>query len=207
VFIAVNLQLIVVHGISTTGFIKYYVGCAWLATTAIGTVSAVYHVWGWNPRSQICYMAISDPAQRRFWTVVSLQAWTLLSTTVCVICMASVLVRLLRTRAHLQQALATNTCTSKVRINQFNRVAWRVCAYPAILSAYVCFVKSRGRADGELVFVNAVGVPASIYLNSGDRRPGPPSASTMAVLCLMTAIYAFGHMLLGLTAIFIEYVC
>jgi hypothetical protein len=90
-------------------------------------------------------MAVSDPVQRRFWNIASLHAWTLLSTTICVVCMASVLVRLFTTRAKLQEALATNTRTSNVRMYQLNHVAWRICVYPAILSVYTCFTHLRLR--------------------------------------------------------------
>jgi hypothetical protein len=202
VFIAVNLQLIVVHGVSTTGFIKYYVGGAWLVTAIIMAVSAANNVWGWEPKSQTCFMALSDPARRRFWNIASLHAWTLLSMTICLVCTACVLVRLLRTRAYIQQALVASTQSSKVQMHQLNHVAWRICVYPAILSTCACFMKFRGGADRELVFVNAVGVPATIYINSS----GPLDSGKRVLLCIQTAIYALGHMLLGLTAIFIEYV-
>jgi hypothetical protein len=134
VLIAVNLQLVIVHSISTAGFFKFYLGGASLAAIFICMWPTIFRVWGWDPISHGCYMRIADPHQRLMWDLLGLRGWMLLATLICVICTTCVLVRLLRLRLFVKKAFGANSLQSQTQRDNLSCVAWRIVVYPAILS-------------------------------------------------------------------------
>jgi hypothetical protein len=123
--IAVNLQLVLVHGVSTAGFMRYYLGGAVLATLAIGIPPAAYGVWGWNTEGHVCFINRPDAELRR-WDILAVQAWTASATLVAMLCTAAVLAKLVRMRRRLSTPDALQSA-------QLAAVAWRIALYPAVL--------------------------------------------------------------------------
>jgi hypothetical protein len=127
--IAVNLQLVLVHGVSTAGFMRYYLGGAVLATLAIGIPPAAYGVWGWNTEGHVCFINRPDADLRR-WDILAVQAWTASATLVAMVCTAAVLAKLVRMRRSLRR---DGPAPDALQSAQLAAVAWRVALYPAVL--------------------------------------------------------------------------
>jgi hypothetical protein len=127
--IAVNLQLVLVHGISTAGFMRYYLGGAVLATVAIAIPPAVSGVWGWNTEGHVCFIARPDAELRR-WDILAVQAWTATAVLVAMLCTAAVLAKLVRMRRRLRR---DGPAPDALQSAQLAAVAWRIALYPAVL--------------------------------------------------------------------------
>lgn len=153
--IPVNLQLALVHGIRTEGWMRYYLIGSFLAAVATaipgGTPSytpfclivylilyfaplAVKDVWGWDPLSLICWISITDIRERNSWEVGSFYAWLITSMVIATFSTLVVIVHLARYayRRDRKFSLTGGTGSSSGAI--VRALSWRITLYPFILS-------------------------------------------------------------------------
>ncbi|KDQ57335.1 hypothetical protein JAAARDRAFT_207617 [Jaapia argillacea MUCL 33604] len=137
--IAVNLQLVFVHGLSTRGWVKWYILGSFVCALAITLPGAIKGVWGWDLNTNFCWTAITDPHQRFIWHMASLYFWTLFSTFVTTVSTFLVLGTLLFYSFQRRRVLSITQRTHNTIFNDTARaVAWRISVYPSIMIVTNC---------------------------------------------------------------------
>jgi uncharacterized membrane protein YhaH (DUF805 family) len=133
--IAVNLQLVVVHNVSTAGRSIYYIMSAFLATMVIAIPPAVQGIWGWDTLTHACYITPVEIRQRLVWDLVAFHFWAIATVLVAFVSVTLVLRRLIDLRRRSQVAnVALSSNTSHGQKLKFTRVVWRIVLYPLTLS-------------------------------------------------------------------------
>ncbi|KAF9254048.1 hypothetical protein L218DRAFT_968485, partial [Marasmius fiardii PR-910] len=140
--VALNLQLVVVHGMNGKRLEKFYLfGSALLA---LGLVIPPYaaHQYGWDPLEKDCWYTNSNRAQRIAWQVGSQVAWTFATVIGELVCSMVVLTFLLRHNMRFRRAFSVmtdstthasheNPNTAKViKATRYKSIIIRVALYP-----------------------------------------------------------------------------
>ncbi|KAF7326829.1 hypothetical protein MSAN_02495200 [Mycena sanguinolenta] len=94
--IALNLQLVVVHGKNGQQLEKYYLIGSTLLAFALVIPPYAAHEYGWDPLEQDCWYTNDDRSQRIAWQVGTQTAWTFLTVIGELICSTKVLIFLFR---------------------------------------------------------------------------------------------------------------
>ncbi|KAK1215837.1 hypothetical protein PQX77_021538 [Marasmius sp. AFHP31] len=112
--IALNLQLVVVHGMNGKRLEKFYlIGSALLACALVIPPYAA-HQYGWDPLVSDCWYTNANKGQRMAWQVGTQVGWTALTVIGELICSVVVLVFLLRHNLKFRQVF-TPTITSTIQ--------------------------------------------------------------------------------------------
>ncbi|KZT27838.1 hypothetical protein NEOLEDRAFT_1088094 [Neolentinus lepideus HHB14362 ss-1] len=130
---ALNLQLVFIHGKNTQRWIKYYLGLSFLASLATALPGAIRNVWGWDPVTSICYLSVSDPRQRLAWQIGSSYFWMLLSSLVTLVSTLIVLGALIYHGLQRRRSFTETQRGSSDYIRVACAVAWRIMLYPSII--------------------------------------------------------------------------
>ncbi|KAJ7348591.1 hypothetical protein DFH08DRAFT_779030 [Mycena albidolilacea] len=141
--IALNLQLVVVHGKNGQRLEKYYlIGSALLAFALVIPPYAA-HQYGWDPLEQDCWYTNDDRSQRIAWQVGTQTAWTFLTVIGELICSTKVLIFLFRHDLRLRKVFtlatgsmfhasrASSTAPQMIKATKYKSVILRVALYPA----------------------------------------------------------------------------
>jgi hypothetical protein len=146
--IAVNLQLVIVHGINTASWTRWYLGGAALLAViiqipsrkcgvcprrvALTTLAVVYGVWGWDGLTGGCWVTYPDEWTRFGWEVGTTYGWRLLSALVALGATGGVVVRLVRQKVATRRAFRQSLLADDHLVR---RAAIRVVWYPVVLGA------------------------------------------------------------------------
>ncbi|KAJ7890113.1 hypothetical protein B0H14DRAFT_2336512, partial [Mycena olivaceomarginata] len=135
--IALNLQLVVVHGKNGQRLEKYYLIGATLLSFAVVIPPYAAHQYGWDPLEKDCWYTNEDRSQRIAWQVATQTAWTFLTVLGEFICSMIVLIFLFRHDLRLRKVftLATASCASSnapqiIKATKYKSVILRVVLYP-----------------------------------------------------------------------------
>ncbi|KDQ51347.1 hypothetical protein JAAARDRAFT_211127 [Jaapia argillacea MUCL 33604] len=137
--IPVNLQLALVHGVRTEGWVRWYLIGSFLAALATALPGAIQNVWGWDPLALICWISLTNTAQRNAWEIGAFYAWIIFSMIVATVSTLVVIIHLMRyTRARDRKfgSVSNSTVSSSGAI--VRSVAWRITLYPMVLIVNNC---------------------------------------------------------------------
>ncbi|KDQ61575.1 hypothetical protein JAAARDRAFT_54928 [Jaapia argillacea MUCL 33604] len=183
--IAVNLQMVFVHGIRTEGFFKWYLSGSFLLALVISLPGTIKGVWGWDPLLQCCYTALVDPNQRFLWQIASAYFWSLFTAFVTLV---STLVVLGSLAYHSLNRRRLLSITQRTHNNVFNdtavAIAWRITLYPLIL---IIFTSMSAASDFSI-----------------DKSVGISSWTSFVLWCIYGFLYGAQPLLYCLVAIFVD---
>ncbi|EPQ56092.1 hypothetical protein GLOTRDRAFT_120751 [Gloeophyllum trabeum ATCC 11539] len=152
--IPINLQLALVHGIRTDGFVRWYLFASLGAAVVTALPGCIKRIWGWDPEALICWVTATRPSTRTAWEVGAFYAWIIISMTVASISTLIVLGHLVRhARSRVVEFKVTfgdsagsgggsarrqrgSVIGGNARI--VRRAAWRILLYPIILVINNC---------------------------------------------------------------------
>ncbi|KAF7307341.1 hypothetical protein MIND_00528100 [Mycena indigotica] len=77
--IALNLQLVLIHGISGHVMEKYYILSALIIALCVTIPPFAYKQYGWDDLNEACWMTASDPSVRLKWQLTTQLMWSLLA--------------------------------------------------------------------------------------------------------------------------------
>ncbi|RDB21679.1 hypothetical protein Hypma_011218 [Hypsizygus marmoreus] len=94
--IAINLQLVLIHGVNGKIMEKYYIIGTTLLTFALNIPTYALDQFGWNDLSATCWYKNDDDKTRLRWIIATSAFWISLAATIETICSFTVLVWLYR---------------------------------------------------------------------------------------------------------------
>lgn len=224
--IPINLQLALVHGIRTEGWVRYYLGGSLLAATltavpggtspsprpspALNPLTcnpAVNNVWGWDPLSRICWIKTPDPRARNAWQVGAFYAWILLSMLVASLATGAVIVHLVRyTHAHDRKFVSTR-CAPLPAFPSSQRLGGSRKARSSTSGSNGRILRTVAWRitlyPAVLVANNCVSAAANFMITSAG---GINSTPTYVVWTASGFFYGALPLFYGLVALFVEYV-
>ncbi|KAG5640985.1 hypothetical protein DXG03_006449 [Asterophora parasitica] len=89
--IAINLQLVLVHGVNGQKLEKYYLLGVIILSLALNVPTMVLHQFGWNELSATCWYSNPDDKARLRWIIGTQSFWISLAATIETICSSVVL--------------------------------------------------------------------------------------------------------------------
>ncbi|KAF5376416.1 hypothetical protein D9615_008583 [Tricholomella constricta] len=89
--IAINLQLVLVHGVNGQRLEKYYVLGTIILSLALNVPTMALHQFGWNELSATCWYSNADDKTRLRWIIGTQSFWISLAATIETICSSVVL--------------------------------------------------------------------------------------------------------------------
>ncbi|RUS22147.1 hypothetical protein BC937DRAFT_90232 [Endogone sp. FLAS-F59071] len=89
--IAINLQLVIVHGYGTVSFEQWYILFSVLVPAVVATVASVAGAFEWDDRMHTCYYIVQDDLM---WLWITLYLWWVLSTTYSAVAVVLVVAKL-----------------------------------------------------------------------------------------------------------------
>ncbi|KAJ7730423.1 hypothetical protein B0H16DRAFT_1585042 [Mycena metata] len=140
--IALNLQLVVVHG-RGQGLEKYYLIGSTVLAFALVIPPYAAHQYGWDPLEQDCWYTNDNRSQRIAWQIGTQTGWTFLTVIGELICSTIVLVFLLRHDLRIRKVFtaatgsmshasrASSTAPQMIRATRYKSIILRIALYPA----------------------------------------------------------------------------
>jgi hypothetical protein len=125
-----------VHGISTAGYTKWYVGSSLLASIITCVPGAAARVWGHDTLIKACWIVPEDAGKRIAWSVGTTYAWTIVSAAVAMASTLSVLFRLFLSKQRVRNAFSGAGLASHALTKQsvLRAVTLRILPHPLFLS-------------------------------------------------------------------------
>ncbi|KZT29637.1 hypothetical protein NEOLEDRAFT_1127362 [Neolentinus lepideus HHB14362 ss-1] len=138
--IPINLQLALVHGLHTEGFVRWYLLGSLFAAIITALPGSVKNVWGWDPEALICWISLTSQKERNAWEIGAFYAWILISMIVASISTCIVLIHLLTYTRGRRGIFSMSINASSVSSNGklVRSVAWRIILYPIVLIVANC---------------------------------------------------------------------
>ncbi|KAJ7593763.1 hypothetical protein C8J56DRAFT_420875 [Mycena floridula] len=155
--IAINLELVLVHGVNGKRMEKYYLIGTTILSLALNVPTFALHKFGWDDQSLTCWYKNSNDQDRLRWIIGTQSFWILLAATIETICSCIVLVWIYRFKRDAdllikaayhssvnQKSPNTQTQTRPIGIASFNHstvisrnfryrnVILRIALYPII---------------------------------------------------------------------------
>ncbi|KAJ7593762.1 hypothetical protein C8J56DRAFT_925113 [Mycena floridula] len=96
--IAINLELVLVHGVNGKRMEKYYLIGTTILSLVLNVPTFALHKFGWDDQSSTCWYKNSNDQDRLRWIVGTQSFWILLAATIETICSCIVLVWMYRFR-------------------------------------------------------------------------------------------------------------
>jgi hypothetical protein len=126
----------VVHNISTTGYIGWYLGSSLLASTITCLPGIVVGAWGYDPLLKICWLSSRDSHKRVVWSLGTTYVWTILSAAIAFVSTFSVLIKLFLTGRKTRDAFSAAGLHSHpfAKHSVLQSVTLRILPHPLFLS-------------------------------------------------------------------------
>ncbi|ESK83008.1 hypothetical protein Moror_11760 [Moniliophthora roreri MCA 2997] len=135
--IALNLQLVIVHGVNGQRMEKYYIIVSALFAIILVVPPYAAGQYGWDDLAQDCWYTNADQTQRLIWQVTTQMGWTVLVVIGEVICSTVVLVSILKHNIRTRQVFAstrsfshTSSAPQVLHANRYKSIILRVALYP-----------------------------------------------------------------------------
>ncbi|KAF7303037.1 hypothetical protein MKEN_01267000 [Mycena kentingensis (nom. inval.)] len=142
--IAINLQLVLVHGVSGRAMEKYYIIGATVVSLCVTLPPFATHQYGWDPIYGACWFTAADSKTRLEWQLGTHMIWTLLAAIGEMISFFVVYTHLHRHQVLYAATIrsgsfprATNNSTTTTRLSpsyaiQYRSIIIRISLYPAV---------------------------------------------------------------------------
>ncbi|ESK86570.1 hypothetical protein Moror_9798 [Moniliophthora roreri MCA 2997] len=135
--IALNLQLVVVHGVNGQRMEKFYLVISALFTIVLVVPPYAAGQYGWDPLEQDCWYTNDNRTERIVWQVTTQMAWTALTVVGEVICSTVVLVFMLKHNVRTRRIFVPTSSFSHassapqvLHANRYRNIILRVALYP-----------------------------------------------------------------------------
>ncbi|KAK7043180.1 hypothetical protein VNI00_008534 [Paramarasmius palmivorus] len=135
--IALNLQLVVVHGVNGQRMEKFYLIISALLTIVLVVPPYAAGQYGWDPLEKDCWYTNDNRHERIIWQVTTQMAWTALTVIGEVICSTVVLVFMLQHNSRTRRIFASTRSFSHassapqvLHANRYKSIILRVALYP-----------------------------------------------------------------------------
>ncbi|KAK6987724.1 hypothetical protein R3P38DRAFT_328994 [Favolaschia claudopus] len=142
--VALNLQLVVVHGLNGQRLEKYYLIGSTLLALALVIPPYAAKQYGWDPLEKDCWYTNDNRGQRIAWQVATQTAWTFLTVIGELVCSTIVLIFLFRHDLRLRKVFTlttgsmshssrvSSTAPQIIKATRYKSVILRVALYPAL---------------------------------------------------------------------------
>ncbi|ESK82468.1 hypothetical protein Moror_8552 [Moniliophthora roreri MCA 2997] len=133
--IALNLQLVLVHGVNGQQMEKYYVGVSLLLAITLSVPPFAADQYGWDPLFDICWYRSSDISERLKWQIFSEYSRSILCVVCELVSFSVVIWYLFRRRIFLRarrQSQSNSHDTVSVRHDLLTKVVLRTALYPVV---------------------------------------------------------------------------
>ncbi|KAF7303038.1 hypothetical protein MKEN_01267100 [Mycena kentingensis (nom. inval.)] len=192
--IGINLQLVVVHGVSGRVMEKYYIIGSAILALCVTVPAFAAHQYGWDPIYAACWMAGVDSATRLKWQLATQTLWALLATVGETISIFIVCLHLHRHRVMYAETMQSTSRSSSSHTRtdstathgaspsyaiQYRAIIIRVSFYPAVS-----------------IVINGLTLACDLYLSAqGAEAITPPDYNITLLVDLLyglrPSIYAF----------------
>ncbi|KAJ7593732.1 hypothetical protein C8J56DRAFT_819933 [Mycena floridula] len=142
--IAINLELVLVHGVNGRKMEKYYIIGTTVLSLALNVPTFALHQFGWDEQSSTCWYKNPDDDIKLKWIIGTFSFWLAFASTVESICSIVVIVwvfrakrlsdRLLR-RAASSSSNAETSSSSSSHVEQdirYRNIILRIALYPIV---------------------------------------------------------------------------
>ncbi|KAJ4478814.1 hypothetical protein C8J55DRAFT_514958 [Lentinula edodes] len=136
--IALNLQLVVVHGFNGQSMEKYYIIFSLVFASVLVIPPYAANQYGWDPLEQDCWYKNDNPSQRLAWQISTQMAWTAITSIGEITASTSVMVFMLKHHVRTRrvfvstQSISRNSSNSPqvIHANSYKRIILRIALYP-----------------------------------------------------------------------------
>ncbi|KAF4593611.1 hypothetical protein EYR40_008399 [Pleurotus pulmonarius] len=136
-FIALNLQLVVVHGWNGQQMEKYYLMVSAFISVALTVPPYAAHQYGWDPLERVCWYTNDDKHERVIWQMTTQMGWTAFTVIGEVVCSAVVLIYMMRHNARSRRVFVpvqtisdTSSSPAVLHANRHRHIIFRIALYP-----------------------------------------------------------------------------
>lgn len=140
---AINLQLVLIHGVNGNKMEKYYLLAAAFLCAACNIPPLAAGIFGWYAPAAKCWLTPSIPAVQQHWMIGTQSVPMILMSAIEVVCFVNILIFMLLHVARVQRVrtsgsvIATLASTNfKHPIVQFRAIIVRIALYP-LLSCFL----------------------------------------------------------------------
>ncbi|KAJ7825000.1 hypothetical protein B0H13DRAFT_2681037 [Mycena leptocephala] len=186
---AVNLQLVLIHGVNGNKMEKYYLLAAAFLCAACNIPPLVSGVFGWYAPAAKCWLTITKPTVQQHWMIGTQSVPMILMSAIEVVCFVNILIFTLLHVARVQRVrtsgsvIATLASTNfKYPIVQFRAIIVRIALYP-LLS---CFLSITACILSIYISIPAHKTPSTFNTNIRIFSTPTPTADTLSPTTLMS---------------------
>ncbi|KAF8991546.1 hypothetical protein BDQ17DRAFT_1370673 [Cyathus striatus] len=120
--IALNLQLVLVHGVNGKKMEKYYIAATTILSIVLNVPTYAVHQFGYNEDTGTCWYSNTDPRLRLKWIIGTQSFWIILAATVETICSCVVLGWIYRFQRITSIMIKVSTRTKPPQIKEKTRI-------------------------------------------------------------------------------------
>ncbi|KAJ7926253.1 hypothetical protein B0H13DRAFT_2653970 [Mycena leptocephala] len=187
---AVNLQLVLIHGVNGNKMEKYYLLTATFLCAACNIPPLVSGVFGWYPPAAKCWLTVTKPAVQQHWMIGTQSVPMILMSAIEVVCFVDILIFMMLEVARVQR-LKNETSGSAISalasmnfkhpIMKFRAIIVRIALYP-LLS---CFLSITACILSIYISFPAHNTPSTFNTNIRIFSTPAPTADTLSPTTLM----------------------
>lgn len=134
--IALNLQLVVVHGFNGKKLEIYYLSISALISVVLTVPPYAAGQYGWDVLEQVCWYTNPNKHDRLIWQLTTQMGWTAITVVGEVVCSSVVLVFMVKHHARsrrffVQTVSETSSRPTLLHVNKHKHIILRIALYPA----------------------------------------------------------------------------
>ncbi|KAJ7241306.1 hypothetical protein B0H12DRAFT_1024172, partial [Mycena haematopus] len=163
--VALNLQLVIIHGINAPKLEKFYIFGSIIISLCLTIPPYALKQYGWDPLVEDCWYSNDDPKQRMAWqaSIGTQLFWTLLTVAGEIICTITVVIYLVQHQVRRRRVPfagsqlrsrsdSMSASDSGSHAKFYHRIIFRIILYPVAsalinLTSVVCVIHAT-RQDG-----------------------------------------------------------
>ncbi|KAJ3827101.1 hypothetical protein F5880DRAFT_1540058 [Lentinula raphanica] len=136
--IALNLQLVVVHGFNGQILEKFYIILSFGFAAVLAVPPYAANQYGWDPLEHDCWYKNDDLGQRLAWQIATQMAWTAITAIGEIIASASVMYFMVKHHVRTRRVFLSTHSISRtssdspqvIHANSYKRIILRIALYP-----------------------------------------------------------------------------
>ncbi|KAL4256738.1 hypothetical protein AB1N83_011756 [Pleurotus pulmonarius] len=134
--IALNLQLVVVHGFNGQKLENYYLAVSTLISVVLTVPPYAAGQYGWDILEQVCWYTNPNKHDRLIWQLTTQMGWTAITVVGEVVCSTVVLVFMIKHHARsrrffVQTVSEISSRPTLLHVNKHKHIILRIALYPA----------------------------------------------------------------------------
>ncbi|KIK63349.1 hypothetical protein GYMLUDRAFT_41075 [Collybiopsis luxurians FD-317 M1] len=131
--IALNLQLVVLHGFNGRNMEKFYITFSLLLSAILVIPPYAANQYGWDPLERDCWYKNDNISQRLAWQVSTQMAWTALAAIAEIGMSSSVLLFVLKHHFRMNRVFVSSSSSNSPQVihsNSLRKIILRIVLYP-----------------------------------------------------------------------------